>query len=371
MYKHRRTSQIEIIIDARKMIDSKPLALEPVLKVPWIVTFLDMIAEANALDRMKVVAPTKYADQIYSVVSDFCNKKQNIIVITEMPHEIDCLVASVEFVYARTLFVRTIRRNQNDFKRSVLCAIEKLEDIKIADDFTYRDAPGHRTVVLRYVYRPIGRWIAFTIAPTTITPNMISFTGLLLVPVISVLIAVDNYLLGLLAAALFQILFLLDIVDGVLARITKRYSKFGHWLDTMIDMTKDLAICFGFGMGVIISTNNLIFAIPFGIWLVGLGVAAYHDLIETAAQIKDLVAEQPLKARQFDNWFTIESILYHIRRPFYKIAEPDISLNICTLGLIFNLEIGVLFIYAFFYGYKYIRLFQSSYLRYRQTEFDI
>jgi phosphatidylglycerophosphate synthase len=50
-------------------------------------------------------------------------------------------------------------------------------------------------------------------------------------------------------AVLIQVSFLLDVVDGQLARYTRRMSAFGGWFDTMADRTKEYAAYLGLAIG--------------------------------------------------------------------------------------------------------------------------
>ncbi|RFU38271.1 CDP-alcohol phosphatidyltransferase family protein [Actinomadura logoneensis] len=50
-------------------------------------------------------------------------------------------------------------------------------------------------------------------------------------------------------AVLFYLAFVLDCVDGQLARFTRRYSPFGAWLDAMFDRLKEYAVYAGLAAG--------------------------------------------------------------------------------------------------------------------------
>jgi hypothetical protein len=61
---------------------------------------------------------------------------------------------------------------------------------------------------------------------------------------------------GLVAGAvLLQVAFMTDCVDGQLARYTRQFSKFGAWLDSILDRTKEYVVFFGLGLGATLSAE--------------------------------------------------------------------------------------------------------------------
>ena len=50
-------------------------------------------------------------------------------------------------------------------------------------------------------------------------------------------------------ALLLQVAFTLDCVDGQLARYTRTFSKFGAWLDSIFDRTKEYVVFAGLAIG--------------------------------------------------------------------------------------------------------------------------
>lgn len=92
---------------------------------------------------------------------------------------------------------------------------------------------GITDLVTKFVWpRPARRVVHFC-ANAGITPNMVTSAGLLLVIAACYLFLHQHYALGLLAG---WIMTFLDTVDGKLARVTVRSSKFGHLFDHGIDL---------------------------------------------------------------------------------------------------------------------------------------
>jgi phosphatidylglycerophosphate synthase len=98
----------------------------------------------------------------------------------------------------------------------------------------------------RYVCRPPAAAIVYLLAPTRITPNQVTL-GAFVVAMISVamLIALPGYW-GLLAAVVvFELSYVLDCTDGMLARLRNVQSTPGHLLDFLMDEIKAFAILGG------------------------------------------------------------------------------------------------------------------------------
>jgi phosphatidylglycerophosphate synthase len=70
---------------------------------------------------------------------------------------------------------------------------------------------------------------------TKITPNQVTFISFLLAVFAGIAFFKDCFILG---AFLYQFSYILDIVDGSLARVTKQTSKFGAFFDVFTDWIK-------------------------------------------------------------------------------------------------------------------------------------
>jgi phosphatidylglycerophosphate synthase len=92
---------------------------------------------------------------------------------------------------------------------------------------------GITDLVTKFVWpRPARRAVQLA-AAAGMTPNMVTTTGLLLVLAACWWFLQGQYLLGLAAGWLMTFL---DTVDGKLARVTVRSSRFGHLFDHIIDL---------------------------------------------------------------------------------------------------------------------------------------
>lgn len=92
---------------------------------------------------------------------------------------------------------------------------------------------GVTDLVTKFLWPRPARAMVHVCANTGITPNMVTSVGLLLVLAACYLFLNGQYGWGLLAG---WIMTFLDTVDGKLARVTIKSSKFGHLYDHLIDL---------------------------------------------------------------------------------------------------------------------------------------
>lgn len=90
----------------------------------------------------------------------------------------------------------------------------------------------------RFILEPLARFISFT----GISPNLITIIGFLLTVGVTVVLAQGHLVLGgwlLIASSIF------DGLDGTVARLLGRTSRFGAFLDSTVDRMSEAVILFG------------------------------------------------------------------------------------------------------------------------------
>jgi phosphatidylglycerophosphate synthase len=105
---------------------------------------------------------------------------------------------------------------------------------------------GIHTGFNRYLCRPVVRWLSHT----RITPNQVSFGGLLVALLSCWAFAQGSYLWYVLGALVFFVAGLFDEMDGMLARIKFADSPFGTWLEGAIDGASYLLLFGGAAVGL-------------------------------------------------------------------------------------------------------------------------
>ncbi|MCF8246705.1 MAG: CDP-alcohol phosphatidyltransferase family protein [Saprospiraceae bacterium] len=104
--------------------------------------------------------------------------------------------------------------------------------------------------VSRNINRRFSKPISRVLAYTPITPNIVTgFTGILAFLPIYFMYQ-GGYWNWLIGAGIYQLASILDGVDGELARLKMKHSKFGQWLDTLFDFTSGVAVLLSLALGV-------------------------------------------------------------------------------------------------------------------------
>ena len=98
----------------------------------------------------------------------------------------------------------------------------------------------------RRLCRPLVRLLTHT----RVTPNAVTFAGLLVAIFAALLFARGSYFNYVAGALLFFVSGLFDEVDGMLARIKFRESAFGTWFEGLVDNVTYLAIFAGITVGL-------------------------------------------------------------------------------------------------------------------------
>lgn len=94
-----------------------------------------------------------------------------------------------------------------------------------------------------WVARPPAAVVVYLLKNTRVTPNQVTFVSAVVAAGAGAMIALLPGHLWLIAAiAVFELSFVLDCVDGQLARLRKTASPLGHLLDFLMDELKALVI---------------------------------------------------------------------------------------------------------------------------------
>jgi CDP-diacylglycerol---glycerol-3-phosphate 3-phosphatidyltransferase len=95
----------------------------------------------------------------------------------------------------------------------------------------------------------VGHWVrnhlqrvGAVLARTQLSPNTFTVLGLLLNIVVAVIIASGNLVLGGIMALVAGAF---DMVDGAVARVTQRITRFGGFLDSSLDRYSEALVYFG------------------------------------------------------------------------------------------------------------------------------
>lgn len=92
------------------------------------------------------------------------------------------------------------------------------------------------------ITRKISRVITFYILKVfpRVTPNQVSVSSFILAVIACVLFVMPAYVWQVVGVVLIQLSFAVDCCDGEVSRITNQASKFGAWLDSVLDRFKEI-----------------------------------------------------------------------------------------------------------------------------------
>ncbi len=124
--------------------------------------------------------------------------------------------------------------------------IEHHDEERALLDATVKSSDGFFTT---FFVSPYSKYIARWAARRGLTPNQVTVASIA-VGVVAAAGFATGERAGLVAGAvLLQLAFTLDCVDGQLARYTRTFSKFGAWLDSIFDRTKEYVVFAGLAIG--------------------------------------------------------------------------------------------------------------------------
>lgn len=90
--------------------------------------------------------------------------------------------------------------------------------------------------------RSMARRLVARFANSGLTPNMLTMAGFVLTLCVAAVLATGQFVLG---GVLMMIITPFDMLDGALAKVTNRVSKFGAFLDSTMDRYCDAALLGG------------------------------------------------------------------------------------------------------------------------------
>jgi CDP-diacylglycerol--glycerol-3-phosphate 3-phosphatidyltransferase len=113
--------------------------------------------------------------------------------------------------------------------------------------------------------------VAGLLARTPLTPNSLTWLGFFITVGATVLIAFDHFLA---AGALVLVAGLFDMLDGALARLTDRVSRFGAVLDSTLDRLSEAVVLLAL-LSVFTREQDVTISLLIGVTLVGSLVVSY------------------------------------------------------------------------------------------------
>jgi len=136
--------------------------------------------------------------------------------------------------------------------------------------------------IARHFDRRISQFISKRIAHTNITPNQITLAGMVIGLLGAFLLSRPGYWPKLIGSLLFVFCVIVDGVDGEVARLKLKESRFGHYLDIVTDNIVHVAIFAGIAFGLYHDTGNMGYLRSLWVLMGGFGlclIAVYQCIL--------------------------------------------------------------------------------------------
>jgi phosphatidylglycerophosphate synthase len=204
---------------------------------------------------------------------------------------------------------------------------------------------------------PLARELALWLRNTRITPNQVTLAGGALRVAGAVLAGFGSWPLNVVAAFMVEAAWTLDLTDGYLARLTRRTSAIGHWLDTFMDEVGTVAILAALAVGSMRATGQQVwlyvglgalmasYLTSFGFWYDGLNAP-----IESAETVTGRNGSPPGKLSALPRRGLSALLSLH--------RSIDARPHVLAAGLLFNVPYVLVGFFAIAGGVSLIRYFQ-------------
>ena len=142
-------------------------------------------------------------------------------------------------------------RHENGFKPNA----DVIRGLKEARQIA--QPPGSSPSNTDIPYRKMSIYLSVPLAKLSVTPNQITLAWIFLGLAADVGVGFSQYWIRVVAAATFQLSYILDYVDGEVARLQRRTSKRGLFLDLSGHSLIKTGVFLGIGYQVVFSTGSL------------------------------------------------------------------------------------------------------------------
>lgn len=212
------------------------------------------------------------------------------------------------------------------------------------NSFTYKpEDKGAKEFFSAILYRPVANFILLRfLKNTNISPNTVSVISLVTAAIASFFFFLYDYKYLILGVVFLHIAYLLDVLDGQLARYKDVASPFGRLFDSMLDIIKFALFFLGISAGIYARRNEPLILV--------LGLIALLNSFLTCYMLlgKQLLLEQ-------GSPFTIR-----VTSSIYIGYEISFYIILTFFALINNLYLGMVF-FATFGALSWIKIFIDAY----------
>jgi len=179
--------------------------------------------------------------------------------------------------------------------------------------------------VAKITYRPISEPIAMLLSKTNITPNQVSFMSVVSSIVAGIFFSLGEWLYLVIGYIFLQLTYLLDHVDGNLARYTGRSDEFGKWVDEITNKPCKFFLVLGVSIGLFRMTNNTFYLILGSIAVFNWFYSAYISETKTKFEFKSS-KKSKTSFGQFLNQMLMPITVFNIFGLLILINKADLAL---------------------------------------------
>lgn len=134
--------------------------------------------------------------------------------------------------------------------------------------------------ITRYLYRPVSFPLTRLLVWTPITPNQISYVVAILVAIGCFVTAQASHAMALLGTVIILVASYVDCCDGEVARVKLLSSRFGAWIDTIVDELSSIGYTIALGYHCHLAFGpKYLGDLPFDPWFVGTIIATATMLL--------------------------------------------------------------------------------------------
>ena len=187
--------------------------------------------------------------------------------------------------------------------------------------------------ISKNINRKISAFISKKLVNYEITPNQISIIALLIALIGSYFISKNNYILMVLGGIFVQLSSIMDNCDGEIARLKNLESKFGGWLDQVLDRYGDIFILSGLAINCF-NTYQSSFVVFVGLLAVGSKILLSY----TAYKYDEIIKGQDSFriGRDITNFILLIGLILNV--PYFTLIILTIIINFEIIKRIFVLK---------------------------------
>lgn len=169
--------------------------------------------------------------------------------------------------------------------------------MSLAELRTIAQPPEYSPARTDHLYRVVSIYLSIPLANLGITPNAITVAWILIGLAGIICLGTGGWIAGILGALLLELSYLLDFVDGEVARLSQRRSDVGRFLDFLGHGLIRTALPLGVAAGAVTATGTPLLLLAGAVGAIAIGVGgsipfysacttgdiAYGDLAHAAA----------------------------------------------------------------------------------------